>query len=248
MQAFTVIFSAVIKHVEIHSQTITLGGVYPDIEVEHISADGLHKFKIKKNAPNSHPSMLDPIVKEASSQIESFWIILEHILNSPIQSSEDIEIQLGNGPINPYKNISEIGMGSISLSSVISENWFTSNKNRFFENYNLDLIKRVNFAKRLVDPTSRFLSLYSIISSLANDKQGSIDAMILNIDPTVEKKLSPHKSNGKNITETTFTRLRNELAHHREDTSIFGTHREIKLHVDRFQYIVDLLIKDKLTS
>lgn len=252
MQIVIVIFSAEIKNIKIDTQTISIGGIYPDIEVECKNNDGLHNFKIRKHIPPTQSHMLDPVIQEASNQIENFWTILENILNKPINPSEDIYIQHENKSISLYEKRNTMGavlhLGRHSIIATIPKNWFTENKYRFFEKYDFDLLKRLNFAKRLADPISRYLSLYSLISSMAGDDQKKIDKLILGIDPTVQQTISPHKGKGNDATETTFTRLRNELAHHRKDASIFKTHQEIKLHIDRFQYIVDSLISEKLTT
>ena len=86
--------------------------------------------------------------------------------------------------------------------------------------------------------------MYSILSSIYDDSQAKIDAAIETIEPNIGKSPSPTRR----PYETTFTRLRNELAHYREGASIFETHREIRLHLPRFEWIVGELVRPKIES
>jgi response regulator of citrate/malate metabolism len=112
----------------------------------------------------------------------------------------------------------------------------------FHKRYNYDILKRFNFARSLEDPVSRFLSLYAMLSSVANDNQQQIDELIRTEEPTVACSPSPRHSRP----ETIFTRLRNELAHHREGVSVFATHDEIRLHVGRFEGLVRRILEARI--
>ena len=91
------------------------------------------------------------------------------------------------------------------------------------------------FAASQQDPVSRFLFLYNLLLMLNNDNQNNVDAAILAIDPNVTVTPSPIKK-GKN--ETIYTRLRNEVAHIRQNVDHAKTADDIGNCVPGFQEIV----------
>lgn len=87
------------------------------------------------------------------------------------------------------------------------------------------------FAISQRDPVSKFLFLYSLLLLLYGDKQKTVDDEILKIDKTIPTEISNHT----NRKETLFTRLRNEIAHIREDINQKNTAKEIKINVSKLQ-------------
>lgn len=228
-----IVFSALLGSSPIESHTVALNGRYPEIEIENLEQpDGLHYFKIRKTVPNLGDSMLQSVASEATAEIEAFWSVLSYLRNSIIQPVGVIqyenygELRAIGRPIRPPT------FATLTVSTGVR--WFELNAELFHKRYDYDLLKRFNFARSLEDPISRFLSLYAIISSIAEDNQRKIDELIRNEEPTIANSPSPKGS----YLETIFTRLRNELAHQREGASVFGTHEEITIHVERFDWLV----------
>jgi hypothetical protein len=89
------------------------------------------------------------------------------------------------------------------------------------------------------DPVAKFMFLYNLLLLLAGDKQAEVDNRIRAVDPAVTVTPSPHKPN---VTETLFTRLRNEVGHRRKNTDPRTTAREIEQNVAGFQEIVKQVV------
>lgn len=238
-----IVFSALLESSPISSHTISLGGIYPDIEVEDLKQpSGLHYFKIRKAVPHQGEAMLKSVAAEASAEIEIFWNVFSYLRGTLIQPTGVVQYE-HEGQLRPIGSPVRKESGA-ALTVGISAKWFELNAELFSKRYNYDLIKRLNFARALEDPISRFLSLYAMLSSIAQDRQQEIDRLIRTEEPTVASSLPPRKSQP----ETIFTRLRNELAHHREGVSVFVTHEEIRLHVGRFEWLVERIIRPHIEA
>lgn len=100
----------------------------------------------------------------------------------------------------------------------------------------LDLSKLMLFfdSATTADPVARFISLYTVMLHLCEDKQKKVDEAILKIDPTVAESRRPKR----NHFETIFTKFRNELSHPRDGVNILTIHNRIRNNVDRFERIV----------
>jgi len=95
----------------------------------------------------------------------------------------------------------------------------------------LVLCGQFRFAMQNDDVVSRYMFFYSLILQVFNDKQKKVDAFICAQEPTVELFQSPiHKG-----MDTVYTKLRNEIAHVRENVTLEETSKEIKLKVDSLQ-------------
>lgn len=95
------------------------------------------------------------------------------------------------------------------------------------------------FSIKQKDPLARFMLLYNILLFLNGEKQKKVDAFIISCDPEVLKTLSPKSPN---TFETIYTRLRNEIAHSRNDVIPEHTIKEIAVNVATFQMIVKTAI------
>lgn len=241
--AVKIVFSAGLGPSRIQSQTVSLGGIYPDVEIEDLDLpEGIHRFKILKNLPNVGEDMLASVSAEASQQIETFWNVLAYLREANIRPLSTVQYEV-NGVLNALRqDTSRFGRPT----SVVSAGalWFNENASAFHQRYNYDLLKRYNFARGLDDPISRFLSLYAMLASITSDRQAEIDALVEREEPTVSKSYSPKTGQPESL----FTRLRNELAHHREGVSVFDTHDEIRLHVARFEWIVGRILRPRIQS
>ena len=79
-------------------------------------------------------------------------------------------------------------------------------------------------AVRSRDGVERFMHLYNLLMMLHGDLQGRLDMFIHEQEPNVTQTPSPHS---KGVNETIYTRLRNELAHHRSGVNIETTKQEM---------------------
>ena len=232
-----IVFSALLGSSPIESHTVSLGGNYPRIEIQDLQQpDGLHNFKIVKTVPHHGVAMLRSVAAEATAEIEVFWNVLSYLRGTLIQPSGVVQYE-HDGQLRPIGRPPRAESGTI-LTVGAGAKWFELNAESFHKRYDYDLLKRFNFARSLSDPVNRFLSLYAMLSSYANDRQLEIDRLLREEEPTVASSPSPR--NGK--PETIFTRLRNELAHHRVGVSVFKTHEEITLHVGRFEWLVGRIL------
>ena len=84
------------------------------------------------------------------------------------------------------------------------------------------------------DPLSVFMKLYNLLLKKKGPSQKEVDAFIKKIEPEVPESDSPRE----NRRETIYTRLRNEIGHHRENATLPNTEREIKQRLGHFQTLV----------
>lgn len=235
-----VVFPAIIEIDQFDSQIIKLGGIYPEIEIKLLDkATGLHEFVIPKTLPHNHPSILNPTVAEAEDQISYFWDILSFIRNTVIHPTGEIYYVFNDTRIEFAKRHSII-KGS-RLIGVAGDKWFEINKKEFHKNFNLDLLKRYNYSLSITEPIGKFISLYSLLLSIAKDSQFQLDKLIETVDSNVAKYIPKGRR-----TETIYTRLRNELSHIREGSSIMKTHSEIVLHLPRFEWIIKEILRKQI--
>jgi hypothetical protein len=104
-----------------------------------------------------------------------------------------------------------------------------------------DLFSAYRFAVNQSDDVARFMFLYNILLQLHNDDQGQVDNFIRVETPTVSQRPRPDKPQ---ITETVYTRLRNEVSHTRAGVTPDRTRTEIAANVVAFQ----ALVKDAISQ
>jgi hypothetical protein len=80
-------------------------------------------------------------------------------------------------------------------------------------------------ARQSLSPVEEFMHLYHILLMIYNDNQKDVDAFIISEDPAVPQSQHPLKKPG--LTETVYTRLRNELAHKRAGVNLDNTKSEM---------------------
>lgn len=250
METIRFVFSAELVGIQrFKSQTVKLGGCYPEIEIESAGPkSALHRFKITKALPHSGAKILASGLAEAKQEIEDFWNVLSFLSSTAIIPTGEICYER-NGVINSMEP-SGTRYGQMSASMHSGKEWFELNAAQFHCRYNNCLLKRFNFARSLADPVSRFIALYSLLDSHVARNEGAnqqtyqknIDALIKEIDHSVRMTISPRSKKP----ESTYTRLRNELAHHREGVSVFTTREEISVHLERFEWIVALILKPEI--
>jgi hypothetical protein len=112
------------------------------------------------------------------------------------------------------------------------------------------------FALNLTDSISKYMILYYIILSICNDRQKEVDKFILKCEPNVPtfKRYKPQNNhyrnqqiynNVKEIPETIYTRLRNQVAHTSSSNTIEQTRNEIQKRLKGLIEITHKLINDQ---
>jgi len=99
-------------------------------------------------------------------------------------------------------------------------------------------LRQYVFANSESNEIVRFSFLYNLLLQIVGDKQSKVDESILDVDPHCEQTISP--LNGK--PETVYTRLRNELAHKRENSKYSETKMTIEKIVNDFSKVVKKII------
>ena len=232
-----IVFPAVLAVYQFESQVVKLGGVFPEIEIENIdSLAGLHYFKIAKVLPHYGETMIASAVAESESEIDVFWNILAYVRDTSIKATGQIFYEV-DGNLQEFHPRPKTSL-TASLVGRAGDRWFDDKIPQFHKSYNYDLLKRFNYSRSIEEPIGKFLSLYSLLSSLCEDRQAEIDKLIEGVDGNIGKCFSP--KTGK--PETLFTRLRNELAHHRIGNSVMEDDRNVEIHLQRFEWIVKVII------
>jgi hypothetical protein len=234
-------FSATLGHDLIPDCVVEPSGRTPRVRIQSVDpAQGLHRFYIEKRIPHHHPNVIVAVKSEAERQIDVFWHVLSYLLDCPIRPTGEVQyLYEGQShcispPISPPSGA--------AIKRKVGAAWFSERAVMLSRDYDIDLLKRFNFARFLEDPVSRYLSLYTLLASALGDRQRDVDKALLDVDPTIEIAIAA----GRNSRETTFTRLRNEIVHHREDASMTETHREIVVQVERFTWLVGEALSKRL--
>ena len=235
-----IVFPAILDGYQFFTQLVQLGGIFPNIYIENVKPKtGLHHFNIQKHLPHYGESMIASAVAESELQMEFFWNVLAYVGDFNIRGTGQV-FYLQNGKLvefNPKTPASRV-----AGAGLFQPEWFEQEAPRFHKKYDYDMLKRFTFSKAIKEPIGKFLSLYSLVSSLCGDRQPDIDKLFESVDATIAKSLSPWTGRP----ETIFTRLRNELAHHRDGTSAVETHRSIEVHLQRFEWIVKVIVGQRI--
>lgn len=223
-------------------QVVEARGALPKVRIQRLpEKPGLHYFFIEKRIPH-HPSVLDAVQAEAERQMEVLWNVVSHLLDFPVRPTGEVHY-LHEGKLRRMSQ--RIAPGPRARGGVIvGAGWFEANEANLSLNYDIDLLKRFNFARFLDDPISRYLSLYALLLGAVGERQDDVDDALLAVDPTIECSVAA----GRKRTETTFTRLRNEIAHHRAGSSLTQTHREVRLQLPRFTWLVREVLAGRITK
>jgi len=102
-----------------------------------------------------------------------------------------------------------------------------------------DVYSAYRFACNQSDAVARFMFLYNILLQLHGDNQGQVDNFVRGETPTVPQSLSPHNPS---VTETIYTRLRNEVGHRRAGITPEQTRTEIEDNIAGLQALVKVAI------
>ena len=235
-----IVFPAILEVNQFDTQDVLLAPLFPLISIALVdSSSGLHEFKLSKLLPHQHPSILLSAVAEAKSQIEHFWTILAFVRDTTIRPTGEVFYEFND---QRHEAIPRHSDSSFHAVSIASNRWFEANRDALMAPYELEKLKRLNFACGIPEPIGRFVALYALLLSEARDSQIEVDRLIVEFEPSTQQTISP--KNGK--LETLYTRLRNELAHVRTTANVFSTHNEIELHLSRFQWLVKSILRPRV--
>jgi hypothetical protein len=102
-------------------------------------------------------------------------------------------------------------------------------------------------ARLSVGPVEEFMHLYSLLLDLlggVKDEQKLVDAFVQTVEPTIALTPSPApRLKNKGVTETTYTRLRNELAHRRPGVDVAATKKEMALRLSGLRAVARAAIE-----
>ena len=102
------------------------------------------------------------------------------------------------------------------------------------DDYRIQLMHQFVIARSEVDNVSRFMFLYNLALQIQSDNQKLLDESILIIEPGCVVSKSPKFERN----ETIYTRLRNQIAHRRDNTNIEATRKKIDGVLNSFQEVV----------
>lgn len=234
-----IVFPALLEVDQFDTQDVALAPPFPAISIVLVnSSAGLHEFKISKLLPHQHPSVLLSAVAEAKSQIEHFWTVLAFVRDTTIRPTGEIFYEFNDHRHEVTPRRSSSGARAVA---VAGHGWFEANRDALMAPYELERLKRLNFACGIAEPIGRFVALYGLLLSEAGDSQAEVDRLIAGFDQSTQHTISPKTGR----LETLYTRLRNELAHVRTTANVFSTHDEIELHLARFQWLVKSIFRPR---
>jgi hypothetical protein len=235
----SIIFPAILEFDQFESAQVRLEPKFPSVEIVFVDGStGRHEFKVIKVLPHTHPTVLDSAVTEATLQIDYFITVLAFVRDTIIRPTGEIFYEFSGqrhqyNPPGPW--------GQAKLTGVASPKWFDANKDAMLADYDFEMVKRLNFARGIPEPIGKYIALYQLLLGVCDDRQSELDKLILSIDPTTHQSVAPR--DGK--LETLYTRMRNELAHVRPGANMFSTYQEVKLHLARFEWIVQKIIRPR---
>lgn len=202
-----------------------------------------YELLITKNIFSTAPSQLKAIFHESSIEAEKFKYVFSASADIKIFDFECLGYY-SNNTLTKYHTVFGGGMklsifatGTVTAGDPSAEKV----KEKMKEKYDLSVLQMYYDSATIVEPISRFISLYTLLLHKYSDKQANVDKAILGIDPTIIQFKSPKF----NWYETIFTKLRNEMSHKRDGINILETHDEIKLNMEKFEEIVKELFLEK---
>ena len=176
----------------------------------------------------------DEAYQLTQSMVDGILDKLSFILGVPIHSARysggsiEREVVAENGS----KSVEVQGTGVIGLmvSALLIRKLspeLVENLRRNMEREDIpgtEYLNQFRFALQSPDPVTRFMFLYSILLAIFDDSQKEVDDFIREVEPTVSVTPRPDRPD---IYETIYTRLRNEVGHHRPNVNPANTKKEM---------------------
>ncbi len=198
-----------------------------------------YELLLRKNISSHATQQLKAIFNEASNEAETFKYIFSVAADVKIFEFECLGYYHNNTLIK-YSGILGSGTrssGEFIYSHTAGEPSVKKIKDKMQTKIDLSAIQMFYDAATIIEPVSRFISLYALLLHKFEDNQKNVDEAILKVDETVAQFKSPHNKGY----ETVFSKLRNEMSHKREGINILETQNEIRLNLSRFEKIVKKL-------
>ena len=164
---------------------------------------------------------------EISQEIQQFVAVLSFEFDCPIHFLREAgySIKKNDGSGMSHVSSSLVALWDIVSATVKPGNHSIENFKQRFQAFRHSSSARVySSAIKQEDPIARFMFLYNIILTLSGDKQANVDENILSVAPDTPQTASPVSTA---IQETVYTRLRNEIAHNREEAEFESTSSEV---------------------
>ncbi|MBU3221038.1 hypothetical protein [Clostridium algidicarnis] len=218
--------SSKISKVIIEGKESNVEGV---INIFFYSEEFYNIYEAEQDTKTYVTNLLNALIIEHDICTKSYYVS-GHNINC--LASGSIEI------INKIKKVAKLNEQDLEKLKqyMIDEKY----SNRYFNIY--------RYAFNTEDIISKYMILYNILLEICNDKQRCVDDFITAAigKDEAEYKQSPRKlKKGDYIYETKFTKLRNEIGHARENTTIDKTTEEMELNIDKLAKLVLKAIKSK---
>lgn len=188
-----------------------------------ISEDG--KILVNVNLEDVYSD--DWPMKEVIQEVQQFIDVLSFEYNRPIHSLRTSGYSLKkNDGLGMCQVCSDIAMVWDHTSDMVKPGVHSLEqlKKRYNKFRQSSSLRVYSSAIQQEDPIARFMFLYNIILTLSGDRQAEVDRNIRFLAPDTPETPSPIK---KNIQETIYTRLRNEIAHNRVGADFGSTSNEV---------------------
>ena len=240
MEGIQVIFSIRIQEGYLFS-SISFADTTPEFKNITLTTDGanssLHRVSVAKNVTYVLINELRSVIQEAEAEAQAFVYVFSVAADVKVFDFTCIGYEYQNQFIDINQVFQENRKLTMlaNLCVVAGTQRVDDIKARMKQKYDLSKLQNYFDTVTIVEPISRFISLYTLLLHSFGDSQPKVDEAILIIDPTVAQYRSP--KNPKHY-ETVFTKLRNELSHTRQGVSLVETHAQIRSNIDRFERIV----------
>lgn len=209
---------------------------YKNITLVPINPDNsIYEIWVHKNIRAAVGDELKNVIQEATTEAQAFIYIFSFVANVKIFEFL-CKGYRQNGFLIDIKQV--FGNGGLTISARLSVRAGIESVNRIKQgmkqNYDLSKLQLFFDSATITEPIGRFISLYALMLHYCSDNQKKVDEAIVDIDSTVAQYKSPKG----NWYETIFTKLRNELSHKRDGINMIETHNQVRVNVDRFEFIV----------
>lgn len=192
-----------------------------------ISGDGNVKITIVLNGVYIEDWPILDIVQE----VQQFIDVLSFEFDCPISSLRETDNSL---KMKGGAGISQVINTSVAIWDRTSRTLHPGSESleqfgqRYINHRQSSAIRMYSSAIQQEDPIARFMFLYNTLLTFSDDRQVETDKNILKIEPQTIVSSSP-KMHDRN--ETIYTRLRNEIAHNREETDFTKIIEQVSQHV-----------------
>ena len=154
----------------------------------------------------------------------------------------------------PYKSKDKKGLSRVVKDFQLVASFINNEKTinyddieRLFstdvKEHNILINHQLSVALSEEEPVTKFILLYNVLQQSAGDKQNQVDKLIRKARPNVQEFVRTLE-NGKEIKETIYSKLRNELNHKRKGNkpNLEKTKNTVIVYSDKFTKLVTKII------